>query len=50
MDPLRAQVLALQQEARCQEGNKDGQEISPYEGDSRIGENTLGHPWLHQER
>ena len=47
---LRAQLLAVQQDARCCDGNRDWQLISLGGGESCGGENTLGHLWKYQER
>ena len=47
---LRAQLLALQRDVRCRDGNKDWQLISLGGGESCGGENTLGHLWKYQER
>ena len=47
---LRAQLLALQWDARCRDGNRDWQLISLSGGESCGGENTLGHLRKYQER
>lgn len=50
MDHLRAQVLALQQEARLLARNKDYRETSPVRENSYREDNIEGYCRMNQER